>query len=196
MSRREEFVERINTAIEHYYRNGADWESIIMLKKALIPVNNLITIELSERFIKLLFSCNFIREEQCKKMLEDLDGTSANANGFDIFFDGEKKIIAEVKGTVPYGRDCYGAEQKSSIKKDIEYLTVPGAKKRTENIILENYYRFMVLLKSQTGEEDIEAMRNLLKKYKGEIFYSIWDGSDKAKFESDKLNIVFIDLND
>ncbi len=195
MSRKQEVIEKTNTAID-YYRNGADLESIIMLKKALAPVNNLITIELSERFTKLLYGCNFISEAQCKKMLEDLDDTSANANGFDIFFDGEKKIIAEVKGTVPYGRDCYGAAQKSSIKKDIEYLTVPGAKKRTENIKLENYYRFMVLLKSQTGEKDIKAMRNLLGEKEGENFYSIWDGSYKAEFKLDKLNIVFIDLND
>ena len=184
----EEFKQKLNIAIDRYLESK-DWESILMLKKAIAPVNNLITIGLTEKFIELLCSCGFIDEAQFKEMSR---GTNANANGFDICHNGEKRIIAEVKGTLPYGGNRYGANQKDSIKKDIEYLTVPGAKTKVGKIDLFQYYRFMVMLKSQEGDKDIEAMQNLLKGEK--IEYQILNDVDAKEIKLNVLNIVFVSL--
>ena len=77
--------------------------------------------ETKDGFVRWLRKNNFISNSQENQMIDYLDKSNANANGFDIIYneDGGMPIIAEVKGTIPYLSNKYGAQQKDSIKKDL-----------------------------------------------------------------------------
>lgn len=92
---------------------------LLELKIAISPINNLITTTLTENFIKRLSAWEIISKEQEKETIESLE--NVNANGYDVVIQSPK-IIAEVKGNIPYQGDKYCAAQKDGIKKDLKGL--------------------------------------------------------------------------
>lgn len=196
-TRKEKLTEQLQTTFksvcksEVLLKDDLNLNNLLSLKTALSQVNNFITYRLTLQFINLLFGIDFITKEQCCTMCDYVEHTSSNANGFDIICDTEKKILAEVKGTVPYHDNRYGNAQSQSIIKDLKSLHQGKAKAKIENLC--DYYRFMVLLNSKNCEEAINSL--LSSKSLAPIRESFNIAHD-GKIEKDKINIIFISLED
>ena len=95
---------------------------LLELKRALNPVNNMITKELTTKFIRNLVAIfqntpgglpDEIRNN-IDGLINDNDSVNVNANGYDFF---KSPVVAEVKANIPYEGDKYGASQKKRLDK-------------------------------------------------------------------------------
>ena len=151
----------------------SDW---LELKRALNPVNNMITKELTTKFIKNLVAIfqntpGGLPDEMnnIEELVKENDAINVNGNGYDF-----KKfpIVAEVKANIPYEGNKYGASQKTGLKKDLNGLaTEKGNDDRSEkkkDQELKDYYKFLVVLDYNRSEEykTLKAVENLISGYK------------------------------
>ena len=194
MQKIETLVDEIQKVLDTYNENK-NIKHLLQLKKVLYPIDNLITLEVSYGFVKWLRKNNFISNTQANQMIDYLGNSNANANGFDIIYneDGGMPILAEVKGTIPYLSNKYGAQQKDSIKKDLEYLTGKKVKLKSQSVKIEKYYKFMVMLKSQDENKDEAAMNNLLKTFHDKDNIIVLQ-NEQQTLSYDKVYVVFIEL--
>lgn len=192
----------------------------IELKNVLSNIHNIITMKVTQAFIDKLKEDEFIFPDQATRMKEVVNGTSANANGYDVRHDEstkldnvkkfkyrDRKILAEVKCNLPYNKSTFGSGQIDGIIDDIKGLLKGKTK---EEIKTDDYYKFMVFLSYENGEGKSveESVKNLInslsddkKKYKGE-----YNGEYKGKLEyyeddsansmtKEKVYIIFISLD-
>lgn len=159
---------------------------LLELKRALNPVNNFITKELTDEFIKNLEKI-FAKIpgalpgelKNTDELLKDNAAVNVNANGYDFF---KAPIIAEVKANIPYEKNKYGASQKSGLTKDINGLLDAKNKKGTDGVSLKDYYKFLVILDYERNDYKSEdAVEDLKKCY------------EKKNNLNDKL--VILDIN-
>jgi len=135
---------------------------LIELKRIFSCINNLITLRATIAFVKQLRKDNFISQAVYDNILNDINKQHANANGFDVKYEGEqgKKIIAEVKCNIPVDKTSFGPAQKEGIIKDIQYLQNGKSKAKINNTA--QYYKFMVIL--DCDENVKECMRKIIDK--------------------------------
>lgn len=159
---------------------------LLELKRALNPVNNFITKELTDEFIKNLEKI-FAKIpgalpgelKNTDELLNDNADVNVNANGYDFF---KAPIIAEVKANIPYEKNKYGASQKSGLTKDINGLLDAKNKKGGDGVSLEDYYKFLVILDYERNDyKSSDAVEDLKKCY------------EKRNNLNDKL--VILDIN-
>ena len=123
-------VFNLNPCIGEDYKIST--EQFVFLKTVLRNINNIVTLKVTNLFINKLRTVRFISEGQEKEMMKNVNGTSANANGYDVEYPDPKEskvsvdnpinILAEVKCNIPVEGKKFGANQKKGIKEDIEGL--------------------------------------------------------------------------
>ena len=121
-----------------YERIGV--KGFLELKDATNDVNNIITLQVTKRFVEELYNKLGIESEDLAAYIDRL---SANANGFDVY-DEKYHIVAEVKCNLPSANDnkLFGGNQKEEIINDLDHLLHGKGNAETEG-----FYKFMVLLK-------------------------------------------------
>lgn len=141
----------------------------VSLKKALSNINNIVTLKVTNLFIKKLVKDGFVDITQEVAMKVNVNNNSANANGYDVEYTAnkskEKNILAEVKCNIPVGKEHFGSAQKAGILKDIEGL-LKGEKKSKSNVKTSDYYKFMVFMKYDVDCDVEKSVKDLLKGYK------------------------------
>ena len=172
---------------------------MLELKRALNPVNNFITKELTDEFIKNLEKIyantpGALPDElkNTNKLLNDNADVNVNANGYDFF---NFPIIAEVKANIPYEKNKYGASQKSGLTKDINGLL--DAKEK--GVDLKDYYKFLVILDYERNDyKSSDAVEELKKSYEKKHNLNdklvILDISKPVKLDKDHIYIVKLKL--
>ena len=161
------------------------FKTLINLKKVLSNINNLITLKTSVAFVDFLCEINKIESEIASNVIKEINKTNANTNGYDIVCkNGSFPFIAEVKCNIPCGQkgEKYGAAQIASIKTDLEGLR--NGKKKTLELNLKEYFRFMVVLECDGIDKAIEGLECEDVK--------IWN--DKLEINKDNIYIVPINL--
>ena len=161
------------------------FKTLINLKKVLSNINNLITFKTSVAFVDFLCEINKIESEIASNVIKEINKTNANTNGYDIVCkNGSFPFIAEVKCNIPCGKkgEKYGAAQIASIKTDLEGLR--NGKKKTLELNLKEYFRFMVVLECEGIDKAIEGLECEDVK--------IWN--DKLEINKDNIYIVPINL--
>ena len=161
------------------------FKTLINLKKVLSNINNLITLKTSVAFVDFLCEINKIESEIASNVIKEINKTTANTNGYDIVCkNGSFPFIAEVKCNIPCGKkgEKYGAAQIASIKTDLEGLR--NGKKKTLELNLKEYLRFMVVLECDGIDKAIEGLECEDVK--------IWN--DKLEINKDIIYIVPINL--
>lgn len=161
------------------------FKTLINLKKVLSNINNLITLKTSVAFVDFLCEINKIESEIASNVIKEINKTNANTNGYDIVCkNGSFPFIAEVKCNIPCGKkgEKYGAAQIASIKTDLEGLR--NGKKKTLELNLKEYFRFMVVLECDGIDKAIEGLECEDVK--------IWN--DKLEINKDIIYIVPINL--
>lgn len=192
---------------------------LIKLKNALSNIHNIITMKVTQAFIDKLQKDGVISEDQATRMKEVVNGTSANANGYDVrhdketklgevkkFVNGDKNILAEVKCNLPVYKNTFGSDQKKGIEKDIDGLlgSVLATTMDTKSTIKSSfdnseYYKFMVFLKydNEEGKSVENSVDNLKKnleegKYKEKLDY--YERIRPSEIKKDKVYIVFVEI--
>ena len=124
-------------------------QEFVMLKKAITNINNIVTMLATEGFIHTLRNDGVISSQQEAEMLQQLLATHANTNGFDVEYNQEVKIVAEVKCNIPVNEKSFGAAQESSIMDDVEHLFNSKKKSDLTQKAIKDYYKFMVFLEEK-----------------------------------------------
>lgn len=142
-------------------------DQLIDLKKLLSCINNMITLRATDSFVLKLYQDGFIDSKEKVGIGKIVDKQHANANGYDVKYVGDKKIIAEVKCNIPVNETSFGAAQERGIIKDIEHL-LDGKKKKQPIKDIADYYKFMVILDCEHAQESMEKIikkRENVKRY-------------------------------
>ncbi len=179
----------------------SDW---LELKRALNPVNNMITKELTTKFIKNLVAIfqntpgglpDEIRNN-IDGLINDNDSVNVNANGYDFF---KSPIVAEVKANIPYVGDKYGASQKNGLIKDLNGLLLdpedPGRPKKKRGRDLTNEYKFLVVLDYKHFDYNtLDAVKDLIKGDEFKEVEIIEDIKEPQPLDKKHVYIVMLDL--
>lgn len=180
------------------------------LKKALSPINNYITKELTNRFIEVLpklfkNTSNIFENIDIQKIKDDNNNINVNANGYDFVYPDSDNptIVAEVKANIPYEGNKYGGSQKTGLKNDIEGLLDPNKKKgNNKKPDLTKSNRFLVVLDYKgNGYNTSNAIDDLINwlqnkrdnkiKFNGKI-KKIENLNNPSNLSTDKVYIVML----
>ena len=131
-------------------------EQLINLKKLLSCINNMITLRATDAFVIKIYQDGLISDVEKDAIWKDVHAQHANTNGFDVHYDGSKKIIAEVKCNIPVNGTSFGAAQEEGILDDIDHLLHGKAKANIPDITA--YYKFMVILNCEHAEESMDKI--------------------------------------
>lgn len=174
------FTEKLNLEL----KEDLTVEKLFGLKTVLSNVNNMLTYKTTLAFVnwlseKMNFSC-----EQASSIIQQIEYTSSNANGFDVYIKSPIKIIAEVKCNIPINNsESFGAKQREGIFHDIEKLM----NDKSDSI------KFMVLLENQKVKKAFNenSFKNKLKQQKEEII--LVDNSTNFS-KTNAIYIVFVKI--
>lgn len=173
---------------EDYY-SQLTLKEFVNLKKAITNINNIITMLVTESFVKTLHKDGVISTPQQSEMLEQLFETHANTNGFDVEYSaGQMKIVAEVKCNIPVNENSFGAAQEKSIMEDVDHLFHSKKKSDLTPKAIQEYYKFMVFLDVENVRVAAQKLIQKLTK-KG---YQIAEYTPKTKLQKDIVYFIYI----
>lgn len=148
-------------------------KKFVELKKVISCINNIITLQVTEKFAVFLEQQHIINSKQKNDILAQINAVNANANGYDIQYTEPilkgKGLLAEIKCNIPVNATSFGAAQLAGIIKDINGLKNGKHKAQSKaqiedsdayRKILADYYKFMVFL---DGDRVQNAVDKLLK---------------------------------
>lgn len=165
-NRTKELSDKLNTflksitGVEKNYFEELPANELIGLKSALSDINNVLTLKTTLVFSNWIADYFGLTPKERETMIIDVNGTSPNANGFDIKVEGHN-ILAEIKCIVPIkGKTTYVAGQKNSILNDAIKLENKTKKPINKN----DYYKFIGFL--DFGEGTDHAIDSLTAEYK------------------------------
>lgn len=173
---------------EDYY-SKLTLKEFVNLKKAITNINNIITMLVTESFVKTLHKDGVISTPQQSKMLEQLFETHANTNGFDVKYSaGQMKIVAEVKCNIPVNETSFGAAQENSIMEDVDHLFHSKQKSDLTSEDIQDYYKFMVFLDVEKVRVSTQKLIRKLTK-KG---LNVTEYTQKTKLQKDIVYFIYI----
>ena len=173
---------------EDYY-SQLTLKEFVNLKKAITNINNIITMLVTESFVKTLHKDGVISTPQQSEMLEQLFETHANTNGFDVEYSaGQMKIVAEVKCNIPVNETSFGAAQENSIMEDVDHLFHSKKKSDLTSEDIQDYYKFMVFLDVENVRVSTQKLIRKLTK-KG---LNVTEYTPKTKLQKDIVYFIYI----
>ena len=173
---------------EDYY-SKLTLKEFVNLKKAITNINNIITMLVTESFVKTLHKDGVISTPQQSEMLEQLFETHANTNGFDVEYSaGQMKIVAEVKCNIPVNETSFGAAQENSIMEDVDHLLHSKKKSDLTSEDIQDYYKFMVFLDVENVRVSTQKLIRKLTK-KG---LNVTEYTPKTKLQKDIVYFIYI----
>ena len=169
-------------------------DDILELKTVLSDIHNLLTLKLTLASAQWICDYFEIENSERKKIIEQIDGTKPNEQGFDILLREPIKLIAEVKCTSPINNgDKFGVAQRNSILEDIQKLK--RGKRQLKDT--SDFIKFMFII--DLGNRSTEAIIDILKKTKIRIENQTRLDRNIARETSvifnDKIKYADLDLN-
>ena len=179
--------EALNSKEDYYSKLSL--KEFVNLKKAITNINNIITMLVTESFVKTLHKDGVISTPQQSEMLEQLFETHANTNGFDVEYSaGQKKIVAEVKCNIPVNETSFGAAQENSIMEDVDHLFHSKKKSDLTSEDIQDFYKFMVFLDVENVRVSTQKLIRKLTK-KG---LNVTEYTPKTKLQKDIVYFIYI----
>ena len=179
--------EALNSKEDYYSK--LTLKEFVNLKKAITNINNIITMLVTESFVKTLHKDGVISTPQQSEMLEQLFETHANTNGFDVEYSaGQMKIVAEVKCNIPVNETSFGAAQENSIMEDVDHLFHSKKKSNLTSEDIQDYYKFMVFLDVENVRVSTQKLIRKLTK-KG---LNVTEYTPKTKLQKDIVYFIYI----
>lgn len=134
-------------------------EDILELKTVLSDIHNLLTLKLT--IASAIWICDYFKidDVQRLKIIEKIDATKPNEQGFDIVLNEQIKLVGEVKCTSPINKGSkFGVAQRNSILDDIQKLK-KGKRQLPDT---SNFLKFMFVI--DLGDRSSEAIVDILRK--------------------------------
>ena len=179
--------EALNSKEDYYSK--LTLKEFVHLKKAITNINNIITMLVTESFVKTLHKDGVISTSQQSEMLEQLFETHANTNGFDVEYSaGQMKIVAEVKCNIPVNETSFGAAQENSIMEDVDHLFHSKKESDLTSEDIQDYYKFMVFLDVENVRVSTQKLIRKLTK-KG---LNVTEYTPKTKLQKDIVYFIYI----
>ena len=179
--------EALNSKEDYYSK--LTLKEFVNLKKAITNINNIITMLVTESFVKTLHKDGVISTSQQSEMLEQLFETHANTNGFDVEYSaGQMKIVAEVKCNIPVNETSFGAAQENSIMEDVDHLFHSKKKSDLTSEDIQDFYKFMVFLDVENVRVSAQKLIRKLTK-KG---LNVTEYTPKTKLQKDIVYFIYI----
>ena len=179
--------EALNSNKDYYSK--LTLKEFVHLKKAITNINNIITMLVTESFVKTLHKDGVISTSQQSEMLEQLFETHANTNGFDVEHSaGQMKIVAEVKCNIPVNETSFGAAQENSIMEDVDHLFHSKKKSDLTSEDIQDFYKFMVFLDVENVRVSTQKLIRKLTK-KG---LNVTEYTPKTKLQKDIVYFIYI----
>ena len=179
--------EALNSKEDYYSK--LTLKEFVHLKKAITNINNIITMLVTESFVRTLHKDGVISTPQQSEMLEQLFETHANTNGFDVEYSaGQMKIVAEVKCNIPVNEISFGAAQENSIMEDVDHLFHSKKKSDLTSEDIQDYYKFMVFLDVENVRVSTQKLIRKLTK-KG---LNVTEYTPKTKLQKDIVYFIYI----
>ena len=179
--------EALNSKEDYYSKLSL--KEFVHLKKAITNINNIITMLVTESFVKTLHTDGVISTPQQSEMLEQLFETHANTNGFDVEYSaGQMKIVAEVKCNIPVNETSFGAAQENSIMEDVDHLFHSKKKSDLTSEDIQDFYKFMVFLDVENVRVSTQKLIRKLTK-KG---LNVTEYTPKTKLQKDIVYFIYI----
>ena len=179
--------EALNSNKDYYSK--LTLKEFVHLKKAITNINNIITMLVTESFVKTLHKDGVISTPQQSEMLEQLFETHANTNGFDVEYSaGQMKIVAEVKCNIPVNETSFGAAQENSIMEDVDHLFHSKKKSDLTSEDIQDFYKFMVFLDVENVRVSTQKLIRKLTK-KG---LNVTEYTPKTKLQKDIVYFIYI----
>lgn len=120
------------TGTNKQYFDSLTQEQLIDLKLAVSDVNNVFTLKTTLAFTNWMADFFDLKKSEKERLIDNVNQTKPNTNGYDIELTDRLKIIAEIKGTIPINEGhYYGAAQRNSILDDA--IKLEKGKKRISN---------------------------------------------------------------
>ena len=163
-------------------------KEFVMLKKAITNINNIVTMLATEGFIHTLRNDGVISSQQDAEMLQQLLATYANTNGFDVEYNKEVKIVAEVKCNIPVNETSFGAAQENSIMEDVDHLFHSKKKSDLTSEDIQDYYKFMVFL----DVENVRVSTQKLIRKQTKKGLNVTEYTPKTKLQKDIVYFIYI----
>lgn len=187
--RLKELSERLNkhlskiTGYNKDYFSNLKQEDLIELKTIVSNINNVLTLKATLSATEWICKFFGINDKYKNDIIQTIDETKSNANGYDINITTPQKIISEVKCTVPINDgNKYGSAQMSSILEDA--IKLKKGKRSLPNT--SEYIKLLFLL--DLGKKTDEAISQMLKISTGSS-----DKSSSAERHKIKKDIVILD---
>ena len=179
--------EALNSKEDYYSK--LTLKEFVNLKKAITNINNIITMLVTESFVKTLHKDGVISTPQQSEMLEQLFETHANTNGFDVEYSaGQMRIVAEVKCNIPVNETSFGAAQENSIMEDVDHLFHSKKKSDLTSEDIQDFYKFMVFLDVENVRVSTQKLIRKLTK-KG---LNVTEYTPKTKLQKDIVYFIYI----
>lgn len=170
------------------YYSLLDIDGLLKLKSLLSTINNSITTKVSFEFIEWLTDYLTLGEIARLDMLEKINTTKPNTNGFDIALSSPIKIVAEVKCNIPINRgNKYGSNQCEGIYKDIDSLRNGKSKSKFDP---SDAVKFLVFL----DKPEIRTATELLIQDRRSKGYLIEYADDFDELNKNTIYVVFINI--
>lgn len=146
------------TGLDKDFISNFKQSDFLDLKMVLKDINNLLTLKMT--ISAAYWLCDFFNIDTLQKelILNKVDSTKPNTNGFDIHIIDPQKIIAEVKCILPINNgERYGDAQWYSILDDA--IKLKSGKKELSDT--SNYLKFLFLI--DLGDRTNQAITKLLR---------------------------------
>ena len=113
-----DFVSKLTSDNKDYFET-LNQEQLIELKLALSDINNVLTLKTTCFFANWLSEFFEFEKDEKDKLIEKVNQTKPNTNGYDIEIDNTYKIVAEIKCIIPINNsNKFGAAQRNAILDD------------------------------------------------------------------------------
>lgn len=113
-----EFLSKL-TGNKKQYFDLLTQDQLIDFKTALSDINNVLTLRTTVSFTNWLSDFFELSELETRKLIDQIDKTKPNTNGYDIELTSRINVIAEIKCIIPINKgNYYGAAQRNSILDD------------------------------------------------------------------------------
>ena len=147
------------TGIDSDFYSALKDDDILELKTVLSDINNLLTFKLTLAAGNWI--CNYfsLGPKNRKIILDKIDSTKPNEQGFDILIHEPIKVVAEVKCNAPVKLGSkFGAMQSKKLLEDAQKL-LKGNRQLLET---KNYLKFLFVI--DLGDRSHKAIANVIKK--------------------------------
>lgn len=147
------------TGIDSDFYSALKEDDIIELKTVLSDINNLLTFKLTLTAGNWICKYFSLSQKNRKVILDKIDSTKPNEQGFDIIIHEPIKLIAEVKCNAPVKLGSkFGAMQSKKLLEDAQKL-LKGKRQLSET---KEYLKFLFVI--DLGDRSHKAIANVIKK--------------------------------